>query len=91
VRCRPAPAHPTEPATYFFASLRQTVQPNVNRRQAACRRRRIEILYSVIEIITRDGRDRSLDYKISGIELQGTSRCVATSRPRDGRNRSASR
>ena len=31
--------------------------------------RRIEVMYSVIENMTRDGRDRSLDYKISGIDV----------------------
>jgi ureidoacrylate peracid hydrolase len=37
--------------------------------QSACRRAGIEIVYSVIENMTRDGRDRSLDYKISGIDV----------------------
>jgi ureidoacrylate peracid hydrolase len=30
---------------------------------------RIEVVYSVIEKVTRDGRDRSLDYKTSGIDV----------------------
>ena len=30
---------------------------------------RIEVVYSVIENMTRNGRDRSLDYKISGIDV----------------------
>ena len=58
-----------EPTAYFFAQLQETVLPNVARLQAACRRARIEILYSVIENMTRDGRDRSLDYRISGIDV----------------------
>ena len=58
-----------EPTAYFFAQLHASVLPNVARLQAACRRARIEILYSVIENMTRDGRDRSLDYKISGIDV----------------------
>jgi ureidoacrylate peracid hydrolase len=58
-----------EPTDHFFASLRHTVLPNVERLQTACRRARIEILYSVIECMTRDGRDRSLDYRISGIDV----------------------
>jgi len=29
----------------------------------------IEVVYTVIENLTRDGRDRSLDYKISGIDV----------------------
>mmetsp|Transcript_71505 Transcript_71505/g.149511 ORF Transcript_71505/g.149511 Transcript_71505/m.149511 type:complete len:244 (+) Transcript_71505:137-868(+) len=32
-----------------------------------CRQKRIEVIYTVIESLTRDGRDRSLDYKISGL------------------------
>jgi ureidoacrylate peracid hydrolase len=58
-----------EPTGYFLASLRDSVLPNLGRLQAACRRRGIEILYSVIENMTRDGRDRSLDYRISGIDV----------------------
>src|ERR1700678_185334 len=35
--------------------------------QRACRRARIEVTYTVIENLTADGRDRSLDYKISNL------------------------
>ncbi len=52
---------------YFRRSLRDTVVPNLRRLQTACRHAGIEVMYSVIENMTRDGRDRSLDYKISGI------------------------
>jgi ureidoacrylate peracid hydrolase len=55
---------------YFHRSLRGTVVPNIRRLQTACRSGGIEVMYSVIENITRDGRDRSLDYKISGIDVQ---------------------
>ena len=54
---------------YFCQSLGDTVLPNIQRLQLACRQSGIEILYSVIENMTRDGRDRSLDYKISGIDV----------------------
>jgi ureidoacrylate peracid hydrolase len=54
---------------YFRHSLRDTVLPNIRRLQTACRRGGIEVVYSVIENMTRDGRDRSLDYKISGINV----------------------
>src|SRR5438105_10044694 len=54
---------------YFRDSLRDTVLPNIRRLQAACRRAGIEVVYSVIENMTRDGRDRSLDYKISRIDV----------------------
>jgi ureidoacrylate peracid hydrolase len=46
------------------------VLPNIRRLQTACRSGGIEVMYSVIENMTRDGRDRSLDYKISGIDVQ---------------------
>jgi ureidoacrylate peracid hydrolase len=52
---------------HFRQSLRNTVLPNIRRLQSACRSGGIEVIYSVIENMTRDGRDRSLDYKISGI------------------------
>jgi len=54
---------------YFRRSLHHTVLPNIRLLQSACRRARIEVVFSVIENMTRDGRDRSLDYKISGIDV----------------------
>ena len=54
---------------YFFAAMRDIAVPNMRQLQAACRRAGIEVLYTVIESLTRDGRDRSLDYKISGIHV----------------------
>jgi ureidoacrylate peracid hydrolase len=54
---------------YFRRSLRDAVLPNIRRLQTACRSAGIEVIYSVIENMTRDGRDRSLDYKISGIDV----------------------
>ena len=54
---------------FFFRTLEETALPNLQRLQAACRRGRIEVLYTVIESLTRDGRDRGLDYKISGLHV----------------------
>ena len=54
---------------YFRQSLRDAVVPNIRRLQSACRSGGIEVMYSVIENMTRDGRDRSLDYKISDIDV----------------------
>ena len=42
---------------------------NQQRVLEACRKAGIEIIYTTIESLTRDGRDRSLDYKISGIHV----------------------
>ena len=54
---------------YFRRNLHDTVLPNIRRLQAACRSGGIEVMYSVVENMTGDGRDRSLDYKISGIDV----------------------
>ena len=59
---------------YFRCSVRDSVLPNIRRLQLACRGAGIEVVYSVIENMTRDGRDRSLDYKISGIDVPRGSR-----------------
>lgn len=54
---------------YFFGQLADIVIPNMQRLQKACRRKGIEVLYTTIESLTRDGRDRSLDYKITGFHV----------------------
>jgi ureidoacrylate peracid hydrolase len=54
---------------YFFQTLNDKALPNMVRLQQACRRARIEVIYTVIESLTKDGRDRSLDYKISGFNV----------------------
>jgi ureidoacrylate peracid hydrolase len=58
-----------EKGEYFFRSLREVVLPSLQRLQSACRQAQIEVVYSAVENMTRDGRDRSLDYKISGIDV----------------------
>jgi len=63
------PAAREERYGWFFRTLQETAVPNMQRLQAACRRGGIEVLYTVIENLTRDGRDRSLDYKISGLNV----------------------
>ncbi|MGI9501388.1 MAG: isochorismatase family cysteine hydrolase, partial [Geminicoccaceae bacterium] len=45
------------------------VIPNMQRLQRACRHAGIEVLYTTIESLTKDGRDRSLDYKITGFNV----------------------
>ena len=54
---------------YFFRTFRQSALPNMARLQQACRRAHIEVTYTVIESLTADGRDRSLDYKITGFNV----------------------
>ena len=53
----------------FFRVLRESVVPNIARLQRVCRGAGIEVMFTVIESLTRDGRDRSLDYKISGLSV----------------------
>jgi nicotinamidase-related amidase len=50
---------------YYFERL-ETVVPNMQKLQGAFRSAGIEVLYTTIESLTLDGRDRSLDYKITG-------------------------
>jgi ureidoacrylate peracid hydrolase len=54
---------------YFFKRLEEIVIPNMQRLQNTCRRKGIEVLYTTIESMTKDGRDRSLDYKITGFNV----------------------
>jgi ureidoacrylate peracid hydrolase len=53
----------------FFRMLTDTALPNMVLLQRACRGAGIEVTYTVIESQTADGRDRSLDYKISGFNV----------------------
>ncbi|MEO1720883.1 MAG: isochorismatase family cysteine hydrolase [Pseudomonadota bacterium] len=54
---------------WFFDELEGRVIPNMARIQAACRDAGIEVMYTTIESLTLDGRDRSLDYKITGFHV----------------------
>jgi ureidoacrylate peracid hydrolase len=54
---------------YFRRAVAEVALPNMQLLQQACRAAGIEVLYTVIESLTRDGRDRSLDYKISGLHV----------------------
>lgn len=54
---------------WFFDELGNRVIPNMQRLQQAFRNSRIEVMYTTIESLTKDGRDRSLDYKITGFNV----------------------
>ncbi|MYE22743.1 MAG: cysteine hydrolase [Gammaproteobacteria bacterium] len=58
-------AHPTRAG--FFDRVQEVVVPAGRRLIHACRAARAEVIYTVIESLTLDGRDRGLDHKISGI------------------------
>jgi ureidoacrylate peracid hydrolase len=53
----------------FLERLAPVDIPNHHRLQAAAREAGIEVIYTVIESLTRDGRDRSLDHKISRLHF----------------------
>jgi ureidoacrylate peracid hydrolase len=54
---------------YFFRTLNERALPNMVLLQQACRGAGIEVTYTLIESLTADGRDRSLDYKITGFNV----------------------
>ena len=54
---------------WFFDKFERETLPNMQRLQNAFRQRNIEVMYTVIESLTKDGRDRSLDYKITGFNV----------------------
>ena len=49
----------------FHEAAAVRVIPNIARLLAAFRGAKLEVIYTAIENLTEDGRDRSLDYKLS--------------------------
>ena len=54
---------------YFFDQMDRVGIPNMRRLQQVCRQNGVEVMYTVVENLTQDGRDRSLDYKITGFNV----------------------
>lgn len=54
---------------WYFDQLNTRVIPNMQAIQRACRDAGVEVMYTTIESLTLDGRDRSLDYKITGFHV----------------------
>ena len=54
---------------WFFDQLKTRAIPNMQALQREFRATEIEVLYTTIESLTKDGRDRSLDYKITGFNV----------------------
>ncbi|WP_048647028.1 isochorismatase family cysteine hydrolase [Nitratireductor soli] len=54
---------------WYFDRLAGDVIPRMQKLQAACRKAGVEVMYTTIESLTLDGRDRSLDYKITGFNV----------------------
>lgn len=71
----------------LHAALTGRVVPNIERLLRAFRDAGIEVIYTVIENLTDDGRDRSLDYKLSGMGFPKGSheaQVIPALAPRDG-------
>jgi nicotinamidase-related amidase len=63
-------AHLSEPdAEYFLQRTRKQVVPNQQRLLGAFRQAQQNVLHTIIESLTADGRDRSLDHKLSDMHL----------------------
>ena len=58
-----------EKYAWYFDELKSRVTPNMQAIQFACRQAGVEVMYTTIESLTLDGRDRSLDYKITGFNV----------------------
>ncbi|WP_112833352.1 isochorismatase family cysteine hydrolase [Ensifer sp.] len=63
------PTHPQDADSYYHKRLRQTVIPNQVRILEAARNSGCEVLHTIIESLTLDGRDRSLDHKLSDMHV----------------------
>lgn len=68
--------HPgaAEARPYFHRTATDVSIPNMARLIEAARRARAEVVYTVIQSLTQDGRDRSLDYKQTGFHFPPGSR-----------------
>jgi ureidoacrylate peracid hydrolase len=61
------PGSPESKYLYIMEKIEKQLIPNQQRLQAAARKAGIEVIYTTIESYTQDGRDRSLDHKISNL------------------------
>ena len=53
----------------FFDQFEAETLPRMQKLRAAARSAGVEVMYTTIESLTKDGRDRSLDYKITGFNV----------------------
>jgi len=54
---------------WYFGHIQGKIIPNMKRLLDAFRASGIEVMHTTIESLTKDGRDRSLDYKITGFHV----------------------
>ena len=63
------PDHPGSPDDYFYRETASRVIPNNERLLQAARANGVEVIHTIIRSLTRDGRDRGLDHKMTPIHL----------------------
>ncbi len=63
------PTHPHPADSYFMQRVHGTVIPNQVRILNAFRKAGENVLHTIIESLTADGRDRSLDHKLSNMHV----------------------
>jgi nicotinamidase-related amidase len=64
------PSHPERgPDHYFYRQTSSLTIPNQERLLAAARANGVEVLHTIIQSLTEDGRDRSLDHKLTPIHV----------------------
>lgn len=71
VWCEPNldPTHPQDADSYYHRRLRDLVIPNQKRILDAARAANCNVLHTIIQSLTKDGRDRSLDHKLSDMHV----------------------
>ncbi len=57
-------------AGYYYPRLRDTVVPNQQRLLGVAREAGLQVVHTLIRSLTEDGRDRSLDHKLSGMHVR---------------------
>jgi len=69
--CEPGrdPHLPSEDGRYYYQRLTEQVIPNQQRLLGKVREKGENVLHTIIESLTADGRDRSLDHKLSDMHL----------------------
>lgn len=64
------PSHPERgPEHEFYRRTSSIVVPNQERMLKAARAAGVEVIHTIIQSLTRDGRDRSLDHKLTPIHI----------------------
>ena len=51
---------------YYWENLEKRATPNIAKLIKSARAKGIEVMYTCVEALTADGRDRGIDYKLSG-------------------------